>query len=160
MQKFPITSEGYKKMEEEIRYLKYELRPEIANLISTAREHGDLSENAEYHAAREKQSFNEGRIIDLEDKYSRSEVIDYTKFSNDTIKFGAIVKLIDDATEKEYSYRIFSEYEADLSKNIISVKSPLAKGLIGKSVGDIVEINTPKGLKIYEIIEISYSEEV
>ncbi|MDG1436599.1 MAG: transcription elongation factor GreA [Rickettsiaceae bacterium] len=158
MVKFPITPQGHKKLESEIKHLKYVERPAVIESISTAREFGDLSENAEYHAAREKQSFIEGRILDLESKFSRSEIIDSLKFSNDSVKFGATVKLIDDATEEEYTYHVVGEYEADIRKNRISTQSPLAKALIGKSVGDIVEVQTPKSGKAYEILAISFQE--
>ena len=153
MVKFPITKKGFELLEKEIKYLKHVERPAIIEAISTARDFGDLSENAEYHAAREKQSFVEGRILDLEDKLSRAEIIDISKLSKDSIKFGATVKLVDDDTEEKVTYVIVGEYEADITK-----KSPIAKGLIGKSVGDIVEISTPKGDKVFEILEISYPE--
>ena len=158
MVKFPITPQGYEKLQQEISHLKHVMRPEIIAAIATAREFGDLSENAEYHAAREKQSFNEGRILELEDKMSRAEIIDHTKFSNDSVKFGATVKLIDDDTEEESTYQIIGEYEMDINKKRISIQSPLAKALIGKSVGDIVEVSTPKGIKAYEILEIKFQE--
>lgn len=158
MDKFPITQQGYEKLEKEIKQLKYVERPAIIEAIATAREFGDLSENAEYHAAREKQSFIEGRILDLEGKFSRSEIIDTSKLSADSVKFGATVKLIDDDTEEENTYHIVGEYEADISKRRISTQSPLAKALIGKSIGDIVEVATPKGGKAYEIVEISFQK--
>ncbi|MEM6338319.1 MAG: transcription elongation factor GreA [Pseudomonadota bacterium] len=156
MDKFPITQQGYDKLEQEIKQLKHVERPTIIEAIATAREFGDLSENAEYHAAREKQSFIEGRILDLEDKFSRAEIIDTSKLSTDSVKFGATVKVIDDDTEEESTYHIVGEYEADITKKRISTKSPLAKALIGKSIGDIVEVTTPKGGKAFEIIEISF----
>lgn len=156
MDKFPITQQGYDKLEQEIKQLKHVERPAIIEAIATAREFGDLSENAEYHAAREKQSFIEGRILDLEDKFSRAEIIDTSKLSTDSVKFGATVKVIDDDTEEESTYHIVGEYEADITKKRISTKSPLAKALIGKSIGDIVEVTTPKGGKAFEIIEISF----
>ena len=155
MDKFPITQQGYDKLEQEIKQLKHVERPAIIEAIATAREFGDLSENAEYHAAREKQSFIEGRILDLEDKFSRAEIIDTSKLSTDSVKFGATVKVIDDDTEEESTYHIVGEYEADITKKRISTKSPLAKALIGKSIGDIVEVTTPKGGKAFEIVEIS-----
>lgn len=158
MDKFPITQQGYEKLEKEIKQLKYVERPAIIEAIATAREFGDLSENAEYHAAREKQGFIEGRILDLEGKFSRAEIIDTSKLSADSVKFGATVKLIDDDTEEESTYHIVGEYEADISKKRISTKSPLAKALIGKSIGDIVEVTTPKGGKAYEIVEISFQK--
>ena len=156
MEKFPITQQGYDKLEKEIKQLKHVERPAIIEAIATAREFGDLSENAEYHAAREKQSFMEGRILDLEDKFSRAEIIDTSKLSADSVKFGATVKLIDDDTEEESIYHVVGEYEADITKRRISTKSPLAKALIGKAVGDIVEVTTPKGGKAFEIVEISF----
>ncbi len=156
MEKFPITQQGYDKLEKEIKQLKHVERPAIIEAIATAREFGDLSENAEYHAAREKQSFMEGRILDLEDKFSRAEIIDTSKLSADSVKFGATVKLIDDDTEEESIYHVVGEYEVDITKRRISTKSPLAKALIGKAVGDIVEVTTPKGGKAFEIVEISF----
>lgn len=158
MDKFPITQQGYDKLEQEIKQLKHVERPAIIEAIATAREFGDLSENAEYHAAREKQSFIEGRILDLEDKFSRAEIIDTSKLSTDSVKFGATVKVIDDDTEEESTYHIVGEYEADITKKRISTKSPLAKALIGKSIGDIVEVTTPKGGKAFEIVEISFQK--
>lgn len=156
MEKFPITAEGFSKLNEELRHLKTVERPAISQAISEARELGDLSENAEYHAAREKQSFIEGRIIELEDKIARAEVIDISKLSGKNIKFGAKVTVIDEDTDEESSYQIVGEYEADLNKKLISISSPLARGLIGKSEGDYVEINTPNGGKGYEITKVEY----
>lgn len=158
MVKFPITKKGIESLEKEIKNLKHIERPAIIEAISTAREFGDLSENAEYHAAREKQSFVEGRILDLEDKLSRAEVIDTSKLSKDSVKFGATVKLVDDDTEEESTYVIVGEYEADITKRRVSIQSPIAKGLIGKTVGDVVEVLTPNGRKVFEILEISYEE--
>jgi transcription elongation factor GreA len=158
MDKFPITENGYKKLEQEIKHLKYVDRPAIIEAISTAREFGDLSENAEYHAAREKQSFMEGRILDLEDKLSRAEIVNTSKLKSDSVKFGALVKLIDDDTEEELEYQITGEYEADITKGRISTKSPLAKALIGKTIGEIVEVLTPKGTRAFEILKISFVE--
>jgi transcription elongation factor GreA len=157
MNKFPITKEGYLKLEEELRHLKNVERPAISKAIAEARELGDLSENAEYHAARERQSFIEGRIIELEDKFARADVIDLTKLVGSTdIKFGAIVDLIDDDIEQEVKYKIVGEYEADLNNGMISVVSPLARALIGKKVGDYIEVVTPKATKSYEIVAIKY----
>jgi len=156
MSKFPITTQGYDKLVKEIKHLKSVERPQIIQAIATAREFGDLSENAEYHSAREKQSFTEGRIIELEDKMARAEVIDITKLNGNTIKFGATVKLVDNDTEEEHLYRIVGEYEADINKKLISIASPMARAIIGKSVGDVVEVTTPRGLKSYEILEVSY----
>lgn len=156
MANFPITQKGFEKLEQEIKYLKHSERPKIIEAIATAREFGDLSENAEYHAAREKQSFIEGRILDLEDKMARSDIIDIAKLSGNSIKFGATVELVDDETEETVIYHIVGEYEADITKKRISIMSPIAKALIGKSVGDIVEVLTPKGSKSYEVIKIEY----
>lgn len=158
MDKFPITRKGYEKLEQEIKHLKNAERPAVIAAISTAREFGDLSENAEYHAAKEKQSFIEGRILDLEDKFSRSEIIDTSKLKFDSVKFGATVKILDEDTEEESIYQITGEYEADINKGRISTKSPLAKALIGKVVGDIVEVSTPKGTKAFEILEIGFTD--
>lgn len=158
MTKFPITQKGYEKLEQEIKILKYQERPKIIEDIAKAREFGDLSENAEYHAAREKQSFAEGRILDLEDKLARAEVIDISKLSGSTVKFGATVKLVDDATDEEVEYLIVGEYESDITKKRISIASPLARSLIGKSVGDVVEVRTPGGSKTYEILSVKFQE--
>ncbi|MDA0781284.1 MAG: transcription elongation factor GreA [Rickettsiales bacterium] len=153
---FPITNTGFARMEAELKDLKKIQRPKISEEIAVAREHGDLKENAEYHAAREKQSFVEGRIAELEDRVARAEVIDISKLTPDTVKFGATVTLIDDETEKEVTYQIVSEYEADIEKNLISVVSPLAKAIIGKQAEDYVEVKTPRGEKGYEIVKIEY----
>jgi transcription elongation factor GreA len=158
MVKFPITKKGFDKLEQEIKSLKHTERPRIIEAIATARDFGDLSENAEYHAAREKQSFIEGRIIDLEDKMARAEIIDISKLFGDNIKFGATVQLIDDETEEQVIYHIVGEYEADIVKKRISIVSPIAKALIGKSIGDIVEVSTPNGSKSYEVVRVEYHE--
>lgn len=158
MVKFPITKKGYEKLVNEIKQLKTIERPKIIEAISDAREYGDLSENAEYHAAREKQSFIEGRIIDLEDKFARSEVINPEKLSGDTVKFGGTITLVDEDTEEEHKYRIVGEYEGDINKKLISIASPLARAMIGKSVGDIVDVSTPKGIKSYEILSVVYED--
>ncbi|MGV2432059.1 MAG UNVERIFIED_CONTAM: transcription elongation factor GreA [Rickettsiaceae bacterium] len=158
MTKFPITQKGYEKLEQEIKTLKYQERPKVVEDIASARAFGDLSENAEYHAAREKQSFIEGRILDLEDKMARAEIIDVTKLSGNNIKFGATVVLIDDDTEEEARYIIVGEYEADITKKRISIVSPIARGLIGKSVGDIVDVKTPGGTKTYEVVSVTFEE--
>ncbi len=154
--KFPITVEGFAEMEKELKELKTVKRAKISKEIAIAREHGDLKENAEYHAAREKQSFMEGRVMELEDKTARAQVIDVNKLSGNTIKFGARVKMIDDDTEKEVTYRIMSEYEADIEKGMISIISPLARALIGKTVEDYVEVTTPRGTKGYEILSVEF----
>jgi len=157
MNKFPITHQGAKKMEEELKQLKH-MRPEVIQAIATAREQGDLSENAEYHAAREKQGFIEGRIAELEDKISRADIIDFANLTNDTITFGATVELLDEDTNEKKKFAIVGEYESDISKGLISNISPLAEELIGKSVGDIIEVTTPKGLVSYEVLSIEYKE--
>lgn len=157
MDKCPITAAGYEKMIQEVKHLKTVLRPEITNEIARARELGDLSENAEYHAAREKQSFVEGRIIEIEDKIARAEVIDVSKLSGTTIMFGATVTLIDEDSEEEKTYQIVGEYEADLNQGLISNTSPLSRALIGKKKGDNIEVITPKGVKYYEVTDVQYS---
>lgn len=159
MVKFPITPKGFEKLDQEIKRLKHVDRHDVIKEISVAREFGDLSENAEYHAAREKQSFIEGRIIDLESKLSRAEVIDINQFKGeDRIKFGATVVLLDYDNNETVTYVIVGEYEADIAKGMISIISPIAKALIGKSVGDVIEVVTPKGSKNYEIEQVLYKE--
>lgn len=156
MDKFPMTVLGYAALEAELKRRQQEDRPRIIAAISEARSHGDLSENAEYHAAKESQSHNEGRIAELEDKISRAEVIDVSKLSGETIKFGAKVKLIDDDTEEEKTYQIVGENEADVKDGKVSITSPIARALIGKKVGDAVEVNTPGGGKSYEVTAVAY----
>lgn len=156
MDKFPITVKGYESLQEEIKHLKFVERPDVIKAIASARELGDLSENAEYHAAREKQAFLEGRIIDLEDKSARAEIIDPSKLSGKDIKFGASITIIDEDTDEKFSYTIVSDYEANINKGLISISSPIARGLIGKSEGESAEISTPKGIKYYEIEKVEY----
>lgn len=156
MEKFPITVEAFKKLEQELKDLKTVQRPAVIAAIAEARAHGDLSENAEYHAAREKQSFIEGRIMELEDKTARAEVIDITKISGTMVRFGAHVHLVDEDSEEEILYQIVGEYEADISARRISIVSPLARALIGKEKGDSVDVQTPGGVRYYEIIEVRY----
>ncbi len=158
MVRFPVTQKGFEKLQQEIKHLKHVERPNVIQSIATAREFGDLSENAEYHAAREKQSFVEGRILELEDKMARAEVIDISKISCKHVTFGATVKLIDDETEEISTYHIVSEYEADITKKMVSITSPIAKALISKIVGDVVEVITPRGTKTFEVLEIRYDE--
>lgn len=158
MERFPITLKSHQKLIEEIKTLKSVERPAVIQAIAEARELGDLSENAEYHAAREKQGFIEGRIMDLESKSARAEVIDISKMSGPTVKFGATVKLIDEDTEESFSYTIVGEYEADLTKNRLSIFSPIARALIGKNEGDSVDVVTPKGIRTYEIEKVEYIE--
>jgi len=156
MEKIPMTTAGFKALEEELRHRQQEERPRIIQAIAEARAHGDLSENAEYHSAKEQQSLNEGRIAELEDKISRAEVIDVSKLSGSTIKFGASVKLIDDDTDEEKTYQIVGDSEADVKDGKVSISSPIARALIGKKTGDSIEVNTPGGGKSYEIIDVLY----
>ena len=156
MEKIPITSDGKLKVEEELKTLKATERPRIINAIAEARAHGDLSENAEYHAAKEEQAHNETRIMELEDLLSKAEVIDPSKLSGEDIKFGAKVILIDLDTDEEAKYQIVGDVESDFKEKKISISSPIAKALIGKTVGDEVEVNTPGGGKNYEIVKVSY----
>jgi transcription elongation factor GreA len=151
-----MTKEGLTALQDELRNLKTVERPAIIKAIASAREHGDLSENAEYHAARERQSFVEGRVAELEGVVSHAEVIDISKMTGSTIRFGAKVLLADGDTDEETRYRIVGAYEADITSGKISVTSPLARALIGKSVGDSVEVKTPGGQKSYEVVEVSY----
>jgi len=156
MEKFPITAGGFERIEQELKQLKTVDRPAIINAISEARAHGDLKENAEYHAAKEKQSFIEGRILELEAVISRAQIIDIKTLSNDTIKFGATVKLVDEETEEESTYQIVGEYEADLKARKLSITAPLSRALISKKKGDSVEVKSPGGTKSYEVLEIKY----
>jgi transcription elongation factor GreA len=151
MEKIPMTRAGYTALDEELRHLKSVERPAVIRAIAEAREHGDLSENAEYHAAREQHSFLEGRAKELEAILSLAEVIDPTRFSG-TIKFGATVRLLDEATEEERTYQIVGEPEADLEKGLLNIRAPLARALIGKDEGDSVEVKTPGGQRTYEIL--------
>ena len=156
MQKVPMTTQGYEALNIELKRRTQEDRPRIVDAISEARAHGDLSENAEYHAAKEQQSLNEGRISELEDVIGRAEVIDVAKMSGDTIKFGATVQLVDEDTEEEKRYQIVGDQEADVSAGKISISSPIARALIGKEEGDSVEVSAPGGSRSYEVIEIRY----
>jgi transcription elongation factor GreA len=156
MEKIPMTIIGYEALQSEIKRLKTIERPAIISAIAEARKHGDLSENAEYHAAKEQQAMNEAKISDLEDKLSRADVIDISKLSGNIVKFGANVTLVDEDTEKESQYQIVGEFESDITKGLISISSPIARALIGKSIGDSVEVATPGGGKSYEIIHISF----
>jgi transcription elongation factor GreA len=152
-----MTAAGLFRLEEELRQLKSEERPAVIRAIAEARAHGDLSENAEYHAAREKQSFIEGRIAELESIIPSVEVIDTSKMSGDQVRFGAHVTVVDEETDGEKTYRIVGAYEADMKKGTISISSPLAKALIGKKVGDSVEVPAPGGAKTYEIASVRFS---
>jgi transcription elongation factor GreA len=154
----PITAQGLRKLKEELKQLEGVERMKISREIEVARAHGDLRENAEYHAAKEKQSHIEGRILDLGDWIARSEVIDVTKLKGDKVVFGATVVLVDQATEKEVTYRIVGEPEADLKKRFISITSPLARGLVGKTVGDVATVQSPGGAREFEIVDVRFEE--
>lgn len=156
MDKAPMTAEGYNKLETELKRLKSEERPTIIKAIAAAREHGDLSENAEYHAARERQAFVEGRVETIEDLLSRAEVIDITAIKGKVIKFGATVRVADDDTDVESTYRIVGEHEADIKSGLLSITSPMARAMIGKTVGDAVEVTTPGGVRSYEVVSVRY----
>lgn len=156
MEKIPMTAAGYSQLEEELRQRQSVDRPRIIQQISEARSHGDLSENAEYHAAKEQQSLNEGRIAELEDKISRAEVIDVSKLSGETITFGATVTLVDEDTDEERKFQIVGETEADAKHGRISITSPIGKALIGKKKGASVEVMTPKGAKGYEVLKVDW----
>lgn len=151
-----MTSDGYNRLQEEVKRLKTVERPSIIRAIAEARTHGDLSENAEYHAARERQSFIEGRLMELEDRIARAEVIDTSKLSGSVIKFGATVTLADEETDEEQTFRIVGEDEADIKDGRLSVASPLARALIGKGKGDSVEVSTPRGAKSYEVVTVAF----
>lgn len=153
-----MTLEGFTNLETELKRLKTVERPEIIKAIAAAREHGDLSENAEYHAARERQGFVEGRVGDIEDMVRRAEVIDVSKLSGKIIKFGATVKLADENTDEENTYQLVGEHEADISAGRLSITSPLSRALIGKTVGDSVEVMSPGGTRLYEILTVRYKK--
>ena len=154
--KVPMTVEGHAELEKELQHRKSVERPRIIQAIAEARAHGDLSENAEYHAAKESQGLNEARVSDLEDKLSRADVIDVTKLSGERVVFGATVELVDEDTEEEVVYKIVGEYEADVKLGKISVTSPIARALIGKTIGDVAEVRTPGGIRSYEILSIVF----
>lgn len=156
MEKIPMTRQGHEAVEAELKQLKSVERPAIIKAIAEAREHGDLSENAEYHSARERQSFIEGRIKDLEAVVGLADVIDTSKLSG-AIKFGATVTLVDEETDEERTYRIVGEHEADLEKGFLNIRSPIAAALIGKDEGDSVEVRTPGGVRNYEVVKIEYA---
>ncbi len=156
MTKIPMTATGFNRLQEELKRLKTIDRPAIIRAIAEARDHGDLSENAEYHAARERQGFIEGRVMELEDKIARAEVIDVSKLSGKVVKFGATVTLADEETDEKTVYRIVGEDEADIAKGRLSVTSPLARALIGKSIGESVEVSTPRGARAYEVVKVAF----
>ena len=155
-ERVPMTVEGFKKLEAELHRLKAEERPRIIQQISDAREHGDLSENAEYHAAKEAQGLNEAKVAEIEDKIGRADVIDTSKLSGSTVKFGATVSLEDEDSGDKVKYKIVGEHEANVRDGKISINSPIARALIGKSKGDSAEVTTPKGTRSYEILKIEY----
>lgn len=151
-----MTAEGYRVLDDQLKQLKSVERPSVIAAISEARAHGDLSENAEYHAAKERQGWIEGQIAEIEDKISRAQVIDVSKLSGDVVRFGATVTVVDEDTEEEATYQIVGEHEADVKKGKISVASPIARAMISKAVGDVVEVNTPGGVKAYEILKVEW----
>jgi transcription elongation factor GreA len=156
MQKIPMTATGYQRLEAELKNLKSVERPSVIRAISEAREHGDLSENAEYHAAKERQGWIETRILEVEDKLSRAEVIDVSKLSGDKVKFGATVVLADEDTDEESTYQLVGADEADIKAGLLSITAPLARALVGKSTGETVEVSTPSGAKAYEIVSVAF----
>jgi transcription elongation factor GreA len=156
MERVPMTIEGFRTLELELQRLKSEERPRIIQAISEARSHGDLSENAEYHAAKEQQGFNEARVADLEDRISRADVIDTSKLSGTTIKFGATVTLVDEDTDEKVKYKIVGDSEASVKDGKISISSPIARALIGKSKGEAAEVTTPKGSRSYQILKVEW----
>lgn len=156
MERIPMTADGYKALEEEINHLKTVERPTVIRMIEEARAHGDLSENAEYHAAKERQAFIEGRVVELEDKLSRADIIDVSKLSGTTVKFGATVTLMDEDTDAKVKYQLVGDLEANAKKGRISISSPIARALIGKSKGDTVEVAAPGGARSYEILKVEF----
>lgn len=158
MSRIPITASGLRRLKEELKHLQGVERLKISKEIEVARGHGDLRENAEYHAAKEKQSHIEGRILNLNDWIARAEVIDVSKLSGDKVVFGATVKLLDVETDKQVTYTLVGELEADIKRRLISVTSPLARGLIGKAVGDLVTVQSPGGAREYEVVEVLFEE--
>jgi transcription elongation factor GreA len=156
MERIPMTADGYKALEDEINHLKVVERPTVIRMIEEARAHGDLSENAEYHAAKDRQAFIEGRVVELEDKLSRADIIDISKLSGSTVKFGATVTLIDEDTDSKVKYQLVGDLEANAKKGRISISSPIARALIGKSKGDTVEVTAPGGARSYEILKVEF----
>jgi transcription elongation factor GreA len=156
MEKIPMTTGGYNCLVEELKHLKMVKRPQVIRAIAEAREHGDLSENAEYHAARERQGFIEGRLAELEDKISRAEVIDISSMKGGVVRFGATVRIVDEDTDQKTTYQIVGADEADIDSGLLSVISPLARALIGKKKGDEAEVSTPGGHRFYEIVSVRY----
>jgi transcription elongation factor GreA len=156
MERVPMTIEGFRSLEAELQRLKSEERPRIIQAIAEARSHGDLSENAEYHAAKEAQGLNEAKVADLEDRISRADIIDTSKLSGNTVKFGATVTLVDEDTDEKVKYKIVGDFEASVKDGKISISSPIARALIGKAKGDTAEVATPKGPRSYEILKIEW----
>ncbi|CAN7463227.1 transcription elongation factor GreA [Phenylobacterium sp. LjRoot164] len=156
MEKVPMTAEGWQALDDELKRLKTAERPAVIAAIAEARSHGDLSENAEYHAAKERQGWIEGQIAEIEDRMARAQVIDVSKLSGTQVKFGATVSVVDEDTEEEARYQIVGEHEADVKQGKISIVSPLARAMIGKEPGDVVEVNTPGGGKAYEILKVEW----
>jgi transcription elongation factor GreA len=156
MERVPMTIEGFQTLESELHRLKSEERPRIIQQIAEARAHGDLSENAEYHAAKEAQGLNEARVAELEDRLGRADVIDTSKLSGTTVKFGATVTLVDEDTEEKVKYKIVGDFEANVREGKISISSPIARALIGKSKNDTAEVTTPKGARSYQILKIEW----
>jgi transcription elongation factor GreA len=156
MEKVPMTGEGYVVLDDELKRLKTQERPSVIAAIAEARAHGDLSENAEYHAAKERQGWIEGRIAEIEDKIARAQIIDVSKLSGNQIKFGATISVVDEDTEEKARYQIVGEHEADVRSGKVSIASPIARAMIGKEMGDVVEVNTPGGVKAYEIAKVEW----
>ncbi|HEY3887759.1 MAG TPA: transcription elongation factor GreA [Caulobacteraceae bacterium] len=156
MEKVPMTGEGYTVLDEELKRLKTQERPSVIGQIAEARLHGDLSENAEYHAAKDRQGWIEGRIAEIEDKIARAQVIDVSKLSGAQVKFGATVSVVDEDTEDKARYQIVGDHEADVKSGKLSISSPLSRAMIGKEVGEVVEVNTPGGVKAYAILKIEW----
>ena len=156
MEKIPMTTGGYERLVDELKHLKTVKRPQVIRAIAEAREHGDLSENAEYHAARDRQGFIEGRLAELEDKLSRAEVIDVSSLKGGVVRFGATVRIIDEDTDAKTTYQIVGADEADIDSGLLSVISPLARALIGKKKGDAADVSTPGGHRFYEIVSVRY----
>jgi transcription elongation factor GreA len=156
MERVPMTIEGFRKLETELLRLKSEERPRIIQLIAEARQHGDLSENAEYHAAKEAQGMNEARVAELEDRIGRADIVDTTKLSGNTVKFGATVTLVDEDTDEKVKYKIVGDFEASVRDGKISISSPIARALIGKTKNDTVEVTTPKGARSYKLLKIEW----
>ncbi|SNB66224.1 transcription elongation factor GreA [Arboricoccus pini] len=154
--RIPMTPEGHARLSAELKRLKADERPAVIRAIAEAREHGDLSENAEYHAARERQGFIEGRVIELEDKLSRAEVIDIKNLSGSKVMFGARVKLVDEETDEEVTYQIVGPEEAEITQGLLSIQSPVAQAMLAKQAGDTIEVQTPRGLRYFEILQVSF----